>query len=420
MASRSMKIAASVAIAAGIVVAVTIFVTGGSSTVAMAAVLEQLQTKCYEFEMTVRTDDGVAKSLQGMVLEPGKMRLEQRGGPGTIISIIDNDTGQSLILFERFKVAYRFDREEAKLPAVLEFLILPRRSIEDLWNLKAGDEIALGKRDFEDKSAEGFRVTQEDEEYTQTITVWAAPKSSHPLEVEIAWQSNAKQKAVLELMLSDFQAIAEPNTALFCTNVPEGYTVANSQTIEQLTAESHTSPSTTEDTSIQARTVLDAIALWATGRKQEAVELLGVVQWRDDFRFGHEHHLFTMSERQYISLMSADQNKVMADIMRQLSQCRELARELNERGRKARASKQVAQAEKSFSVSVHLGGLLNANRDMMLVVRMVGIAIQKHALTELSSLYEELGDTKLLRETQVQINHAEQQSKQIQNNVLGR
>lgn len=420
MGKRSIKIAASAAVAAGIVVAVIIFASGDGSTVAMAAVLEQLQTKCYEFEMAGRTEDGASTSVKGMVLEPGKMRLEQRGGLGAITSIIDNDTGQSLILFERFKAAYRFDRKEAKAIGILGFLILPRRSIEDLWSLKAGEETALGKKYIDGKSAEGFRVIQKDEEYTQAITIWADAKTGHPLEVEIVWQSNEEEKAVLELTLSDFRAIPKPNTALFSTKVPAEYTLANRQTLKQLTAESDTTTSTTEKTSAQAKTVLDAIALWADGKKQEAVELLMAVDWSDDLRFGQGHYLFTMTERQYISLLWADQKKVMAGIITQSSQCRAIARELAELGRNARTSKDFTDAEKYFSTAVRLGQLLNRNRDMMLIVRIVGIAIQKLALTELSSLYQELGETEKLQNTQAQINQIEERMKQIKKSASGR
>lgn len=421
MGKRSIKIAASAAIAAGIVVAVIMFATGGGSTVAMAAVLEQLQTKCYEFEMGVRTDDGASPSVKGMVLEPGKMRLEMRGGLGTITSIFDNDAGQSLILFDRFKSARRFDRKEAKESGVLlGLLILPSRSIEDLWSLKAGNETALGKKDIDGKSAEGFRVTQKDQEHTQTITVWADTKTGRPVKVEIVLKSNKPEKAVLELTLSGFRVVPKPNMALFSTKVPEGYTLANQQTLKQLTAEPDTTTSTTENTSAQAKTVLDAVALWADGKKQKAVELLMAVNWSDDIRFGQEHYLFTMTERQYISLVSEDQKKVMAKIMTRSTQYKAMARELAELGRKARTSKDVAQAEMYFSTTVRWGQLLNRNRDMMLIVRLVGMAIQKLALTELSSLYEELGETEKLQNTQTQINQIEKQLKQIKKSVSGR
>ena len=48
-------------------------------------------------------------------------------------------------------------------------------------------------------------------------------------------------------------------------------------------------------------------------------------------------------------------------------------------GRTAGSSKDVAKAEKYFSTAVRLGQLLNHDKDMMLIVRMVGIAIQTRA-----------------------------------------
>ncbi|NQT18461.1 MAG: hypothetical protein HQ592_02060 [Planctomycetes bacterium] len=421
MDKRSITIAASAVVAAAIVVAVIMFASGGGSTVAMADVMEQLQTKCYEFEMEARTVGGDVTTVKGMVLEPGKMRLEQRGGgSGTIVSIIDVDSGQSLILFERSKGAFRPDRKKVLGLGIFSFPMLPSRSIEGLWGLKAGDEVALGKKNIDGKSAEGFRVIQTYEGYIHTITVWADAKTRHPLEVEIAWKSSEQEKAVLELTLRDFQVIAEPNTALFSTELPAGYTLANSQTLEQLTAEPDTTTPATENTTAQAKKVLDAIALWAEGKEQKAIELLVAVDWTENIRFGREHYMFTMTERQYISLVWADQQKVMPEIIQQSSHCRAIARELAELGRKSRASKNIGQAEKYFSTAVRLGQLLNRDEEMIIIVRLVGIVTQTIALRELSSLYEELGEMQKLQHTQARIGHLEEQREKIRESVSGR
>ncbi len=419
MSKRSSKIAALATVAAGITVAVAICLTGGGSTVAMAAVLEQLQSKCYEFEISIQAEDGADIPANGMVLEPGKMRLEHPSDVrlGPVTSIIDNKAGQSLILFERSKTAYRFDVKEAKGLEVFGFLLLPMRSIEDIWGLKAGNETALGRRDFDGQAAEGFRVTQKDEEYTQTITVWADAKAGHPLEVVISLQSDEGEKG--EVVLSDFQVIVEPNTDLFSTTVPQGYTLAESRTLEQLGAESDTSVSANENTSAQAKIVLDAIALSADSKTQEAVELLLTADWSDDLKFGQEHHFFTMTERQYMSLVSADRDRVFADTNTRFRHCRAIFRKLLELGQKARTSNDVAEAEKYFSTAVRLGDLLNRDSEMMLVVRMAGIAIQRGAWTELSSLYEEQGETEKLRDTQNQIGQVDAQLEQIKAGLQG-
>lgn len=417
MSKRSSKIAALAAVAAGIIAAVTISVTGGGSTVAMAAVLEQLQTKCYEFEMSAQTEDGATQLGKGTVLEPGRMRLEQRGGLGPVSIIVDNDAGQSLVLFDRSKAAYRFDGKQAKEIEVFDFLVLPMQSIENLWSLKAPEETALGKKDIDGTPAEGFQVIQKNEEYTQTISVWADAKTGYPLKVELVLEPSEEGKA--ELTLSDFRVIPEPSAALFSTEVPEGYTLADSQTLDQLTTESDTSDSTTADTSPQAQIVVAALVFAARDNKKDAVELMMAVDWSDDLRFSQEHHLFTMTEQQFMSLVTADREKVSTATMTQLSQCRTILRELLELGRKARAAGNGAQAEKYFTTSVRFGRLLDHNTDMLIIVRMVGKVIQQSALTELSSLYEEQGETEKLQDTRAQISRIEEQLEEIKAGLQG-
>ena len=53
-----------------------------------------------------------------------------------------------------------------------------------------GDEIELGKKEIDGQTAQGFTVTREDEEMTQTITVWADEQTGHPLVVEIEGRSS--------------------------------------------------------------------------------------------------------------------------------------------------------------------------------------------------------------------------------------
>ncbi|MHC4717023.1 MAG: LolA family protein [Planctomycetota bacterium] len=420
MHNRRVKVAASVAVAAGIAVAAVILAIGGGSTVAMAEALAQLRTRCYAFDLAVKAGPGASASVKGMVLEPGKMRLEQRGGLGTVVGIVDNSKGQSLILMERFGAAYRFDRKEAKEIGPYAFLILPGRSIEDLWSLKAGDETALGRKDIDGRSAEGFQVTQAEQEYTQTITLWADAKTGRPLRVEIALKPHEQDKGALEMTLSGFREIPKPDPALFSTEVPKGYTLAGRRTLEQLAAQADASGPPAEGASPQAKAVLDAIALWAEGSGQEAVKLLVGVDWGGDFRFGREHHLFTLTEREYISLLSADQQKVMSRIMKQSSQCMDIARHLVGLGQQARAAGDAATAEKYFATAASLGRLLNRHTDMMLIVRLTGIGMENLAVKEMSSLYEQLGETKKRQEAEARVRQLRKQFQQIKKKVSGR
>jgi len=425
---RSIKIAASAVLAAGIVAAIIIFAAGGGSIIAMADVLEQLQTKCYEFEMSLRVENNASRSLKGMVLEPGKMRLEQRIGHRTYTNIFDTNTGESLLLSDGpTKTALRGDIKKAKQADVLGFFILPNRSIESLWGLKAGNETPLGKKDIDGKSAVGFRVNNKFrvkinnkyEDLIQTITVWADAKTGHPLKVEVVLQDSKEEKTALELTLYDFRVIPEPNKALFSMKIPAGFTLANSQTLEELTADSDTTTPTAKNTSAGAEKVLKAIALWADGKKQKAVELIMTVDWNADIRFGQEHYWFTITGRQYMSLKWADQKKVDTGKMTQSLPLRAIAREMVKLGREARSSRDFTQAKKYLTTTVRLGHLLNRNNDIMLFSWAVGTAIQMRALTELSSLYGELGETQKQQSTQARINQLEKQRKQLMKRVPG-
>lgn len=417
MSIRSMKIAASAAAVAGIAIAVIIWASGSGSTVALADVLEQLQTQSYEFTMDVRAPGGPSTSVKGMVLEPGKLRMEQHAGTETIASIVDIDANESLILFERVKAAYRFDRKEQKEVGMLGFLILPGRSIGDLWNLQAGSEIKLGQKEIDGQTVEGFRVTQKHDDYTETITVWADAETAHPLKVDIVWQSGKQEKPVFELTLTDFKVVPEPNPDLFSTRVPEGYTLANRKTLEQLTAEPGPDSPTAGGTSTQAKMILEVHNLWVAGNKHKAIDLLMKVDWKDDIRFSREHYLFTMTEKQYISLVAADQSKVMDEIIEHMPQYRAIARELINLGRQAHTAGEADRAEHYFRTAVCLGRVLNSNADAMLIVRMVGIAIQQGALDKLTGIYEERGETEKLKAAREQLKQLEKQKDAIKRTI---
>lgn len=418
MGARTLKIAMPAAAVAAIAIIAIIWAVGGGTSIAMATVLEQLHTKSYEFVMNVRAGD-TSTTVKGGVLEPSKLRLEQSGGLGPIVSIIDNDATHSLLLWERFKAAYQFDKQQTEDLGGLGFLILPGRSVSNLWNLRAGDETKLDQKQVDAHTAQGFRVTQKSDDYTETITVWADSKTAAPLKVEIALQSNNDEKQVLELKLRDFKVVEKPDPALFSTDVPAGYTLANRQTLKQLATTPATDTSVAK-TSPETEKVLAALRLWHDGNKQKAIETLMTVDWEDNLRFSQEHYLFSMTESQYISLVTDDQQKVMTEIMSQSTDCRAIARKLVDLARKARTAEDDTEAENYLHVAVGLGQLLDRDKNMMLIVRMVGIAIQRLAAGELATMYEAQGQTDKLQRIQKRIRDLEEQTAEIKRTASGR
>ncbi len=418
MGARTMKIAAPTAAAAAIAIIAIVWGVGGGTSIAMAAVLEQLQTKSYEFVMDVH-EGNASTTVKGAVLESGKLRLEQSGGLGRIVSIVDNDANRFLLLWERFKAAYQFDKQEKEELGVLGFLILPGRSVSDLWNLQAGKETKLEQKKVDGHDAQGFRVTHKSDDYTETITVWADAKTAAPVKVEITWQSNKDDKQALGLTLRDFKVVQKPDPALFSTDVPAGYTLANRQTLKQLATAPASGASKVESTSAEAKKVLAALKLWHEGNKQKAIETLTAVDWKGDIRFGREHYLFKMTESQYISLVTEDQQKVMAEIISQSNDCRPMARKLVDLARKARTAKNNAETERYLHTAAGLGQLLDRDKSMMLIVRLVGIAIQRLTAGELVSLYEAQGETSKLQNTQNRIMELDEKLKEIKETASG-
>ena len=396
-----LKWAIPVAAAAAILLVVGLWPGGGRGGAGsvFAACLQQLRAGSYAFDVDVRTGHGAGTSLKGMVLEPGRLRLEDRAE--RVASIIDVDRKRSLILLDRTKVAHCFNSKEEPGVGSLGFLVLPGRLIEDLWSLHAGDETALGTGLVDGKPAEGFRVTRPEHGGTETITVWADRKTGYPLKVDVVLQSGTQGEPAMEQTLKNFAAVAAPDPALFSTEIPEGFTLANQTTLEQFLSQADPASPATGGTSAEAEKILKALALDLKALAQEpvvggdrkaAAEVLLTVDWNGDVRFAREHYTFTMTEKQYMGLVLADQQKVIDPIMGQSAHCKYLARELVELGRQARAAKDPARAEQYLQAAVHFGEILN-RADAMLHVRMTGIVMQQSALKEMLVLHEETGQS---------------------------
>ncbi len=421
MSRRIIKIAASAAVAAVAVIVIFVAMTARDKgpSAAFASVLDRLKTTSYEFEMDISLPDGSGTSLACMVLEPGKMRLEQRNGARTITSIVDASTGKALVIFEQFKTAFRVEENELKDLWAAGFLMLPGRSIENLWNLRAGKETDLGKREIAGVSAEGFRVAENHDAATEMITVWADAKTHAPLTVEVVWQEDKETQQPVSLTLRNFTILESPDAALFSTDVPDGYTTANETTLEEyLTGQTSSEPSV-GTASPAAQKVLQAIDLWTSANNNEAIDMLLAVDWEGDFEFGREDYIFTMTERQVISLANDDQRKVLEQVMEQSPKMRAVARELVALGGSARDEKDTAKAQKYFNAAAGLGRLLDRDKEGMVIVRLVGIAIQKMAFTKLESLYEETGNADGLAAVRDQLRLLDEEQADIKGLMTG-
>ena len=126
--------------------------------------------------------------------------------------------------------------------------------------------------------------------------------------------------------------------------------------------------------------------MWEAGQKQKAMDLLVDTDWNGDIRFSPQHYLFTMTESQCVSLVTGDKDKVMKEVLEQCLRYRALGRESLERSREVLASAEANRAQRYSTAAMGLGRLLNRSSDAMLIVRLLGISIQKQASTEQGGL----------------------------------
>ncbi|MCL2700580.1 MAG: hypothetical protein FWE88_02675 [Phycisphaerae bacterium] len=232
MSARVTKIAASIAVVAAVAILAVVWGGGSGSTIALAQTLEQLKTKSYTFEMETRDSYTNRGAYTCMILEPGRFRMEETGGEQTTISIVDFRAKRALLLFEPAKAACPFSKEEFEEEMEKDddfFVRFLCQSIDDLWGLQDGQETKLDPQKIDGLDAQGFRVTKQSENRTETITVWADAKTAAPLRIDIVEVSFEGQpnQYTHEVTLRNFKVIDKPDPALFSTDVPEGYAIVD-------------------------------------------------------------------------------------------------------------------------------------------------------------------------------------------------
>ena len=149
------------------------------------------------------------------------------------------------------------------------------------------------------------------------------------------------------------------------------------------------------------------------------MEILLGIDWTKTFNFSRETYIFTITEKEFISLKPQDQQKVMNGITTSADTIRKIAREIQAMGQTAIAAKDYEKAERYFEAVLQLGKLLNRNPDNALIVRLVGIAVQKLALNEQVGLFTETNNQEKLEAAKNQLQALNDKSERIRNQVKG-
>jgi len=416
MKSKITKLAAAAVIIIAILIAINQF--GGSvggGNVAFGEVLEYFQTFSYTFDLTLTEKQDIEDfTMQAMVWELGWMRVDCSSGKvGKISSITDFNTGQSLLLFHQNKTCVI--KKESVLNkntgagGIVSFCTKP---IENLWNLRDGTEDQLGEKEIHGQQVTGFRVLKEDQYFEYDITIWANSESGVPSRVETTAKPLDESYPSIKWTMENFNLDVELDEELFSLDLPEGYTLAYQEDLEKIEVE--TEPSD------EAEKIVQMLKLWSDGRKDEAIEFLLGIDWTKQIEFGKEPYIFSITEKGYISLKAEDQTRAMEEIMVTASTIRKIVKEALAMGQTAVADQDYEGAEQYFESVLQLGELLARNPESMIIVRLVGIAIEKKTLNEMISLYTTTDNQEKLQAAKNDLKAVEAEGNKIKKEAMGR
>lgn len=406
MKSPITKIAAAAVLIIAVMIGINQF--GGSvdvSSVAFGQVLEYFQTSSYSFDLTVDTgmEDQAQQVniIQGTVWEVGKMRMDFSAvGVGKISSIVDLNSGNSLLLFHRDETAV----------AKKEFLLnkntgaggivsLCTKPVENLWDLRDGTEEQLGEKEIDGQHVTGFRVLQEDQYYEYDITIWADFDSGAPFLVELLAEPLYESYPSIRWKMANFDLDVELDEELFSLDVPAGYTLAYQEDLENLEVET--------EASIESEKIVQVLELWSRGGKNEAIGLLLEVDWTKRIEFGKEPYIFSVSEKAYKSLKADDQRRAIKEISVSMASVKAIVKKLLAQGKAAAVNRNYKKAERYFNAGYQLGKLLERDPERIIIVRLVGIGACAKTSKEMIVLYKTTNNHEKLQEAEKQLRAVE-------------
>ncbi|MHC4477317.1 MAG: hypothetical protein ACYTEL_16845 [Planctomycetota bacterium] len=416
MRTRITKMAAAAVIIIALVWALTLLETDAGS-VAFGEVLGYIQTSSYSFDLSVETalegQDSTALTMQAMVWELGWMRVDcSARAVGKISSITDFNAGKTLLLFHENKAGVI--KEESVLnkntgaKGIVAFCTKP---IEDLWNLRDGTEEQLGEKRTNGHTLTGFRVSQKDQYFVYDVTVWAHSENGVPSLVEVMAKPLDESYPSIKWAMNNFDLDVELDGELFSLELPAGYTLAYESDLDELEVET--------EPSAEAEKIVQMLKLWSEGRKNEAVQLLLAVNWAQAIEFGKEPYLFSITEKGYVALKADDQNRAIEEIMATAVEVRQIVYEVLDLGQAAAAAQDYDRAERHFEAALQLGRLLARDPESMIIVRLVGIAVEKKTLNEMISFYTTMNDQEKLQAVENEFKLAEAEAEKIKKKVIG-
>ncbi|MHC4099261.1 MAG: hypothetical protein ACYSU3_24790, partial [Planctomycetota bacterium] len=206
-------------------------------------------------------------------------------------------------------------------------------------------------------------------------------------------------------IMNNFILDVEPDEKLFNLEVPEGYTLSQQWDLDELQPDA--------EPSAEAKKIVEMLELWPRGQKTKAVEILLGLDWAQPLEFGNEPYIFSITEKAYISLKFEDQKRAWDEVRAIAETVMQIVYEVLNLGQAAVSAQNYKEAERYFEAGLQLGKLLDRNPESMIMVRLVGIAVEKKTLNEMINLYTTTKNQEKLRDAEEQLRAAEAEKEEI-------
>jgi len=412
MKSRMTKLAAAAVTIIAVLIGISqLDVFTNESSVAFGEVLGYIQTSSYNFDLTgvpiTEEQPSEAFTIQAMVLELGRLRLDCSAEK--ISSITDFNTGKCLLIFHQKKAGVLMENLVIKNMKTEDGIggiyALFSRPIENLWNLQDGTQENLGEKQIDGQTVTGFRVFQKDPYFEYDITIWANKTTGVPILVEVLPKPLDTSHPSIKWIMNNFILDVEPDEKLFNLEVPEGYTFSHQLDLDEL--------QTDAEPSAEAKKIVEMLELWPRGQKTKAVEILLGIDWAQPLEFGNEPYIFSITEKAYISLKFEDQKRAWDEVRAIAETVMQIVYEVLNLGQAAVSAQNYKEAERYFEAGLQLGKLLDRNPESMIMVRWVGIAVEKKTLNEMINLYTTTKNQEKLRDAEEQLRAAEAERRKL-------
>jgi outer membrane lipoprotein-sorting protein len=400
------------AIAAAILIALILInqFTGSidPATTAFAKIIENFKSTSYSFNLTYKAGNATGQT-EIKLLQPGKIRAEYSVGLGKITSIIDLKKGKTLLIFHQFKNAQILENSDGpeldKAGGIVTFFSRP---VENLWGLIDEDAEYLGEKQIENRTAIGFKTKASDDYFDYVYTIWADAETNEPISVNI--DADPKPEDIdqnIEWTLTNFQFDIDLAPSLFELKIPQGYTLAYQKDLKDILDDTEKSD--------QAAKIEQALTLASQNKLDQAAKILLDIDFSKTITFPKQMYIFTLTEKEYVSLKQDDQKTVMEKAMLDLKHARNIAKHF-----KKMAEADPDKAQTFYEASIQFGKLLDNDQERLLITRLVGIAIEQLALKEVIPIYEKTGQSQRLTQARQQFESLENQKQQIKNKASGR